>query len=502
MKRYLAFVVGIAVLAGLFVISSDNYLLFHSVAELFSIVVAYGIFIIAWNCRRNLENHYLLLLGIAYFFVGSVDLLHTLAYKGMGVFSTGEFLQGEANLPTQLWIAARYLESISLFIAPHYMKRRVKISHALFSYSTVCILLLLSIFKWHIFPVCYIEGIGLTTFKKLSEIFISLFFFGSIIRLLQRRRDFEGFVLRFMIASLILSIASEIAFIFYVDVYGLSNLFGHFLKITSFYCIYRALIETGLVRPFDLLYRDLKKHEESLLKSEKQLRELNATKDRFFSIIAHDLRNPLISMLSIVQYLKDEREALEEGEKMRYLGDLDQVSNRTITLLDNLLQWAKCQTGDIQYDPAPWRLNDLLLEGTGSLEGYARNKGIHLEVRAKDDLKVLADRDMITTVVRNLVSNAVKFSHSGSEVVIDTETRNNMAVVQVKDRGVGISPQDREKLFRIDVPFSTLGTSRERGTGLGLILCRDFVRKHGGEIWLVSELDEGTIFHFTVPLIG
>ena len=187
---------------------------------------------------------------------------------------------------------------------------------------------------------------------------------------------------------------------------------------------------------------------------------------------------------------------------MRYLGDLDQVSNRTITLLDNLLQWAKCQTGDIQYDPAPWRLNDLLLEGTGSLEGYARNKGIHLEVRAKDDLKVLADRDMITTVVRNLVSNAVKFSHSGSEVVIDTETRNNMAVVQVKDRGVGISPQDREKLFRIDVPFSTLGTSRERGTGLGLILCRDFVRKHGGEIWLVSELDEGTIFHFTVPLIG
>jgi signal transduction histidine kinase len=482
-------------ITALYFTSIYNYLLFHSVAELFSIVVAYGIFIISWNCRHNLEDHYLLLLGIAYLFVGSLDLLHTLAYKGMGVFPWGG-----ADLPTQLWIAARYLESVSLFAAFSFSYKRLSIPWVLAGYGVVSLLVVLSVFVWGIFPTCYVEGEGLTPFKRYSEIVISLLFMAAVLKVLQRRRVLDRFVLRLMIASLVLSIFSEIAFIFYMDVYGLSNLLGHLLKIMSFFCIYQALITTGLIRPFDLLFRNLKLHKDSLQKSEKELKALNATKDRFFSIIAHDIRNPLISMDLIVRHLRASRE-VPDREELSLLGELEAVSKRTITLLDNLLQWARCQTGEIEYDPAPWRLRDLLLEGIESLESHAGSKRITLNVAEGHDPEVLVDRNMFTTVVRNLVSNAIKFSEPDNSVLIDSSRNGNMAEVRVMDRGRGVSSEDREKLFRLGVPFSTLGTMRERGTGLGLVLCRDFVRRHGGEIWIESEVDRGTVVHFTVPAV-
>jgi signal transduction histidine kinase len=155
-----------------------------------------------------------------------------------------------------------------------------------------------------------------------------------------------------MIFSLILSVFSEIAFIFYMDVYGLSNLLGHLFKILSFFCIYQVLITTGLNRPFDLLFRNLKQHKDSLQRSERELKTLNATKDRFFSIIAHDIRNPLVSMDLILSYLRENRE-MDSEEELKLLNELDTVSKHTITLLDNLLQWAQCQTGNMEEECAP-----------------------------------------------------------------------------------------------------------------------------------------------------
>jgi hypothetical protein len=238
-KKYFYFIAGILVFLGLYLTSLYSYPLFHSLAEIFSIVIACGIFMFAWNSRRFLMNNYLLFIGIAYLFVGGLDLIHTLAYKGMGVFHGYE-----TNLPTQLWIAARYMESLSLFLAPFFFGRKLRFNLVLVGYALATFLLLLSIFYWNIFPICFIDGIGLTPFKKISEYVISLILLASIVLLLKNRREFERGVLRWIVCSIIVSVASELAFTVYMDAYGFSNLIGHFFKILSFYFIYKAIISS------------------------------------------------------------------------------------------------------------------------------------------------------------------------------------------------------------------------------------------------------------------
>jgi signal transduction histidine kinase len=251
--------VWIVILAGLYLASLYNYLLFHSLSEIFSIFVACGIFVVAWNSRRFLDNNYLLFLGIAYLFIGGLDLVHTLAYKGMGIFSGYD-----ANLPTQLWISARYIESMSLLIAPFFIPRKLNTRVVFVSYALLVSLMLASIFYWNIFPDCYIEGTGLTRFKKISEYFICLMLMGSIFLLFQKQKEFDKNIFRLLIASIILTIGSELAFTFYIQVHDLSNLTGHFLKLISFYLIYKSIIESGFVKPYSLLFRNLKQREEEL----------------------------------------------------------------------------------------------------------------------------------------------------------------------------------------------------------------------------------------------
>ncbi len=252
--------IGALVLAGLYLTSLYSYLLFHSIAELFSVVIAVGVFAIAWNSRRFLENNYLLFLGIAYLFVGGLDLLHALAYKGMEVFPG----RG-ADLPTQLWIAARYLESLSLFLAPVWLGRRLRPHLVFLIYLVVSAFLILTIFD-RVFPACFVEGSGLTPFKIISEYLICAILLGAMAMLWRRRQEFDSGVLRLLIWSIVLTIGSELAFTYYVSVYGTANLVGHLLKIVAFYLVYKALIETGLMKPYNLLFRNLKLTEEAVRK--------------------------------------------------------------------------------------------------------------------------------------------------------------------------------------------------------------------------------------------
>ncbi len=196
------------------------------------------------------------MLGTAFLFIGIIDLLHTLAYKGMNIFPGYD-----VNLPTQLWIMARYMEAATLLSAPFFLKRRIRYSLTLTGYFTATVLLLLSLFVLRIFPDCYIEGQGLTPFKKISEYVISSILAGSIILLLTRRETLSKPVLRFMVAATALTIASEISFTLYISVYGISNLIGHLLKILSFFFIYKSVVETGFSKPFKLLLNDLKQKE-------------------------------------------------------------------------------------------------------------------------------------------------------------------------------------------------------------------------------------------------
>jgi PAS domain S-box-containing protein len=256
----------VLILFGIYLTSSYSYLLFHSIAEIFSIVVAFGIFMIAWNSRRVLDNNYLLIIGVAYLFIGGLDMIHALAYKGMGVF------RGDtANLSVELWIAARYLESISLLISPLLMGRKLKLNLFLFGYALAYTFLLVSIFYWNIFPDCFVEGVGLTPFKKASEYVISVILFCAIFILYQKRQEFDTMVFRLLVASILITIASEMTFTFYTSVYGLSNLIGHYLKIISYYFIYKAIIQTALTKPYNLFFRNLKQSRDKLKKAHEEM---------------------------------------------------------------------------------------------------------------------------------------------------------------------------------------------------------------------------------------
>jgi PAS domain S-box-containing protein len=254
---YLSILVGAALFTGLYFSSLYNYLLFHSIAEIFSILVAFSIFIVAWNARRLLDNSYFIFIGIAFLFIGLLDLAHTLAYPGMNIFTSYG-----TNLATQLWVGARYMQGLSLLIAPLLIGRRLRVNWLMAAYVLLTALLLVSIFYWRNFPVCFVEGVGLTQFKIVSEYVICLVLVGAIVTMWYKRQQFDANVFRFLLAAIAVTIASELAFTLYHDPYGLSNLIGHFLKIVAFYLIYKAIIENGLVKPYNLLFRNLKRSEE------------------------------------------------------------------------------------------------------------------------------------------------------------------------------------------------------------------------------------------------
>lgn len=259
-KRLAAASLVLIILAGLYLARIYSYLLFHSLVELFSVVIAFGIFMIAWHSRAYIGNNYLLFLGTAYFFVGSFDLIHTLAYKGMNVFA----IPG-ANLSTQLWIAGRYLESITLLLAPVFIRKKLNPPKIFVVYFFVTAAVFISIFGYDIFPVAYVEGAGLTTFKVMSEYIIITMLIAAVFALIKQQEAFDKAVLRLMAASIFCAVGSELALTFYVDVYGFSSLLGHYFKLVSYYLIYHAMIKTGLEKPYSIILRDLKKSEERLL---------------------------------------------------------------------------------------------------------------------------------------------------------------------------------------------------------------------------------------------
>ncbi|MGV8108825.1 MASE3 domain-containing protein [Methanospirillum sp.] len=255
-----------------------SYLLFHVISEFFSIIIAGVIFVIAWNSRDKLDNGFFLVIGISFFFIGTFDLVHTLAYKGMGIF-TGY----DANLPTQLWIAARYMEAMSFLIAPFFIVRRVHAGGFFWGYFIITTSLFILIFRRY-FPDCYIEGSGLTSFKIISEYIICLILALAIFLLYKNKHAFSKDVLILLYGALIATIGSELAFTSYISVYGPANFLGHILKIVAFALIYQAIVVTGIRKPFEMIFRNLSE-------SEKKYRGLFENMDEgiaVFSLIFQD----------------------------------------------------------------------------------------------------------------------------------------------------------------------------------------------------------------------
>lgn len=230
-----------------------------------------------------------------------------------------------------------------------------------------------------------------------------------------------------------------------------------------------------------------------------QLQKLNATKDKFFSIISHDLRGPLNSLTSFSELLINHMDHLSRGEIQTLAKDLDQSVKGLYGLLENLLEWSRSQTGAIQFTPEPFDLSALLEENAELLYAQAQSKRIAITSDARHGVFVSAHRNSISTVIRNLISNAIKFTPQEGAIKLDISRENSDVIVSVEDTGVGMDGDAVEKIFRLDTKHTTVGTANEKGTGLGLILCKEFVEKNKGRLWVTSEPGKGSVFYFSLP---
>lgn len=326
---WFSYFLGVLLLAGIYLTSWHSYLLFHSVVETFSILVSFSIFLFAWNTLSFSRERYLIVLGIAYLFVGGFDFIHMLAYKGMGVL----FIDG-ANYATQAWICARYVESLSLLAVPFLFHRNVDCRLVLLIYSVVFSALVLLVFVFHRFPVCFIEGQGLTPFKVISEYIICAILGGAAAAIYRQRRTVDPVMFRFLLASIGFTVASEIAFTNYVSVYGRANMVGHLLKIVSFYLIYRAIVAHGLLAPYRSMFRELTAKKNELENYSRSLESRVAERTRELEKSNRELR-----------FLSAQLVTAEEKERKRIARDLHDSIGQSLSAIKLSLENALSRLG-------------------------------------------------------------------------------------------------------------------------------------------------------------
>jgi PAS domain S-box-containing protein len=606
-----SWIVGVFVFILLFITSRYNYLIFHTIAELISIIVAWSVFLLVWNARSYIQNSALIYLGIFYFFVGGIDLIHTISYKGMGILESSF----NANPATQLWIAARYLESMSLCIFPFLFYRRISFIPIFFVYSIIVILSLLSIFTWNIFPICYVEGVGLTPFKKISEYVICMILLSAFLAIRQRRHALDSDVYHLMGISIFLTILEELAFTFYVSVYGLSNLAGHFLKIISFFCIYKSIIVTGIKRPHELLFRNLQQREKEykstlnnlqigvivhapdtniifsnpkaseimgmsfeqmtgkkaddsawsflyedetrmkiqdypinkvfstrtslknyvlgIRRSDRDyitwvaanaipifnddnaiekgivnfaditdLKNAENAKSEFLSNMSHEIRTPINAIHMFSKILIDQHIGGLNKKQYEYVNNIIESSNRLIFQINDILDLSKLASGKVEITPVAFCVNHLMERLRKILVSLASDKNLSTQINVSSDVPsyLVGDELRIEQILRNLISNAIKFTDEGTVVVSLEKQSSGGYLFKVTDTGIGIPKHQQKELFDKFFQADSSYAKKYAGSGLGLAISKEMVELMDGEIGFESQVGKGSTFYFTLKL--
>ncbi|MBP7654398.1 hypothetical protein KA977_13310 [Candidatus Dependentiae bacterium] len=498
-KYAIILIIGIA----LYWLSRYNYLHFHLIAEFYSIIIAGGIFIVSWNTRKNTEYNSLVFLGLCYFFIAIIDFYHTISYNGMNIFNDYNFY---AN---QLWVVARVLESFSILI---FSLLKNKFDKKYYIYTILILIFytlinFLFIFYWKTFPECFIQGKGQTIFKIYIEYFICFVLLTSCAIIINKRKKYDFVLFKQIILSIILTIFSEVAFTLYTDNYGITNVIGHLLKILSFYSIYLSIIVNTLERPIKIIYNDLNNANIKISKQKKELETIvnelkiaNNTKNKFFGIIAHDLKSPFNPILGFTEILENLFLKQKGGTKqLEYIKHIKNSAEKGFKLLNNLLDWAQIQTGEIKFNPEKNNIKDIIYEVISLTEEQAKIKNINIICEIKNSEILYIDYNMIYATIRNLISNAIKFTNKNGEIKVKLLKEENKIILLIIDNGVGISNEHIEKIFDVSSKYSTLGTNGESGTGLGLILCKEFVEINKGKIEIKSKINQGTEIKIVFP---
>jgi signal transduction histidine kinase len=488
-------VTAVLIISGLYASSLYSYLLFHSLVELFSILTAFVIFVLAWHTRRIQDNQYLLFIGVASLFTGALDLLHTLAYKGLGIFSGYT-----ADLPTQLWIAFRYLAAVSFLVAPFFIRKKADLLKIFTVYLVVSTVLVTAIFSGR-FPSCFIEGAGLTPFKIYSEYVIIFVFLTALGLLLRQRASFDRRVLRLMIGAILASVASELSFTQYVSVYGPANMVGHFFLLASMVFIYRAIVVTGIEEPSRLLFRNLKLSEEKVTQLNEELHrnvgkleEANRELEAFSYSVSHDLRAPLRTIDGFSRIILEDYADKLDDEGRRHLGSVRAASQRMAQLIEDLLNLSRIGRSEMRGTEV-----DLSAMARDIAEGLGKTQPErNVEFAIAEGLKVSGDERLLRIVMDNLLGNAWKFTSKKKKARIEfgVAQADGKPACFVKDDGAGFDMAYANKLFTV---FQRLHSTEEfPGTGVGLSTVQRIVNRHGGRIWAEGEPGKGATFYFTL----
>ncbi|MFA5027587.1 MAG: MASE3 domain-containing protein [Candidatus Methylomirabilota bacterium] len=485
------------VLGGLYLARLRSYLLFHSLVEIFTVIVACAIFLLAWNARRYLENQYLLFVGIAYAFTGMVDLTHTLAYRGMGVFPGAG-----ADLATQLWLLGRLVQGVSLLAAPAFIRRPVPVGGVVAGYAGLVGLGLLAIHQG-ILPPAFVEGEGLTPFKQWSEIVVVGLLAAAAILLLRARRAFDPAVLRLMVASIAATALSELPFLLYTDPYAHWNLLGHSIRLVAYYLAYKALVETGLRRPYDLLFRELKASEAALREArdalERRVKERTAELEQvnlaLRGLSARSMRMREAEARRIARELHDEvgqslTSLLLQLKAVESAGELETMRSRAEGLRP-LVAKTLTEVRNLIRDIRPGSLDELGL--AVALERYAQGftaaTGIAVDVCTAGFAGATLAPEAETALFRigqEALTNAAR--HAQARVLSVTLSRRGpSAILVVEDDGHGF-----------DVAAAR-GAGREQG-GLGLLGMEERAALLGGRLTVESRPGGGTTVVAEIPL--
>jgi signal transduction histidine kinase len=360
----------------------------------------------------------------------------------------------------------------------------------------------------------YLEGAGLTATKKVGEYLISLIFVGAIVLLVRKRSFFDPSVVRLLVAALLLFIASEITFTFYVSVYGEANMVGHILRLMASYALYKAIIETGLERPYALLLRDLKRSQEkleeyatalesqnqALTRSEHRLREdatlleqRNVELDAYAHTVAHDLKNPLSVIIAAAEMVREEK-SLTPRRKQELLEEVEATARHMDEIVDDLLTLSEVRKVDAPSEPV--RMAEVVENVRDRLSVMIRKRGAELVVPPEWPTP-LGYAPWIEEVWANFVSNALKYGGRPPRVELGADREAEARIkFWVKDNGAGVPEGIRSRLF---LPFQRLGAPRKGGHGLGLSIVQQIMTKLGGQVGVEGGEGGGSLFYFVLP---
>lgn len=537
LTEYAGITLIVAATITLYQVNYFNYLLFHSTVEIFSAVIFFIAAVIALISWRRIRNSYLLLIGVSFLFIPCIDLVHTLAYRGMSIFTT------TANIPTSLWILARYMQATAFLAAPLLHRRSWDVRHILVVFAAATAVGMTSIIAWDIFPLTYAEGVGLTTFKVVSEYVISAMLVVSLLLLHRIRGEFQPRIYKLLAYSIVLSVLSELAFTSYVGVYDFANLTGHIFKLVVAYMLFKALVREGIEDPFNTIFNDYRVAQQKLVDQTVELREnaekldemnaeLSASNEELLSTQDELTRNS-IQLSAYASRLEDmveerTREVLASEEKLRQSHAVAAVGRMGATIAHDLRAplnvISQAAEGLDKFPESRDRLIEMIRSNAGRalvMIDDIRNATRDIEVRAvKTDLAAvvrnavadanppptikteieigggldscLVDPHLVRRVLDNLIRNAVEAMPNGGKLTASAYRAGDCINISVADTGVGISDEVAEKLFEF------FYTTKSNGTGLGLPFSKRAVEAHGGALTYASTPESGTVFTATL----